>query len=37
MDTIDLFLTSLRYTPIALMCVGLLMLLRIQLKEMRRS
>lgn len=37
MDTLDLILLSLRYAPLCLMGVSLLLLLRIQWKELRRS
>lgn len=37
MDILDLIFVSLRYTPLGLMGISLLLLLRIQLKELRRS
>jgi hypothetical protein len=37
MDTLDLILLTLRYTPLGLMGISLLLLIRIQLKEFRRS
>lgn len=36
MDTLDLVLTALRYSPIALMALSLVVLLHLQLKELRR-
>ena len=36
MDTLDLILTALRYSPIALMGLSVIVLLHLQLKELRR-
>lgn len=36
MDTLDLVLTALRYSPIALMALSLIVLLHLQVKELRR-
>jgi hypothetical protein len=37
MDTLDLILKSLRYAPLCLMGVGIMMLLWLQLKELKKS
>ncbi len=37
MDTIDLILKALRYAPLCLMGVGTMMLLWIQVKELKKS
>ena len=37
MDIIDLILHSLRYTPLCLMGIGVIMLLWIQVKELKKS
>lgn len=37
MDTLDLILNGLRYAPLCLMGAGVLMLLWIQVKELKRS
>ena len=37
MDTIDLILNALRYAPLCLMGLGTMMLLWIQVKELKKS
>lgn len=37
MDSLDLLLHSLRYTPLCLMGIGVAILLRIQIKELKKS